>query len=94
MLEDRAQEVLKQIVKYLVEGMAVGLAAFIIPSKKLKYTEIIMIAITASACLAILDLLAPTIGNFARHGAGFGLGAGLLGWKGIPGVGVAAPLPL
>jgi hypothetical protein len=35
--------------------------------------------LTAAATLAVLDLLAPTVGMGARHGAGFGIGASLVG---------------
>ena len=48
--------------------------------------EIIMIAVVASATFAILDMYAPTIGATARQGAGFGIGATLVGF---PGAGLA-----
>ena len=85
-LELDLSEVIRRAIKYLVEGLAVAAAAFYIPQKKMNIEEIIMIAVTAAASLAILDLMAPSIGVHARQGAGFGIGAGLVGAPGLPGV--------
>ena len=46
--------------------------------------EILMIAVVASATFAILDMYAPEIGDTARKGAGFGIGASLVGFPGKP----------
>ena len=75
------QEILKRIVKYLIEGAAVGVAALYIPSKgQLKMEEVLMLAVTAAATFALLDLYAPSIGGAARQGTGFGIGANLVGF--------------
>ena len=79
-------EVLKRFFKYLAEGLMVALAAYVFPKKKMEADEIIMIAVVASATFAILDMYAPTIGATARQGAGFGIGATLVGF---PGAGLA-----
>ena len=71
------QEVIKRAVKYLIEGGAVAVAAYYIPKKKMGIEEIIMIAITAAATFALLDMYAPSIGSAARQGTGFGIGANL-----------------
>jgi ABC-type Co2+ transport system permease subunit len=71
--------VIQRAIKYLVEGLAVAIAAYYIPSKKMNLQEIAVIALTAAASLAILDLLAPAVGSGARHGAGFGIGASMVG---------------
>jgi len=74
-------EVLRRAVKYIVEGAAVALAAYFIPSgRRLKAEEIALIAITAAATFAILDMYTPAIGAVARTGAGFGIGANLVGF--------------
>jgi len=83
MLNLDLSEVLQKAIKYFVEGLAVAAAAFYIPRKKLNPQDILMIALTAAATFAILDLLAPAIGNSARQGAGFGIGASLVGFKGL-----------
>jgi hypothetical protein len=86
MLNLDLSEVVQRAIKYLIEGLAVAAAAFYIPRKKMNLQEIAMIAVTAAAALAILDLLAPSVGAGARQGAGFGIGAGLVGFKGIAGL--------
>jgi ABC-type Co2+ transport system permease subunit len=79
-------EVVRRAVKYLVEGLAVAVAAFYIPKKQMNLQEIAMIAVTAAASFAVLDMLAPSVGANARHGAGFGIGASLVGAPSMPGV--------
>tara|TARA_Y100000590_G_C15656450_1_gene990825 strand:+ start:1420 stop:1701 length:282 start_codon:yes stop_codon:yes gene_type:complete len=73
-------EILKRIVKYLIEGAAVAAAAFYFPNPKLPMEQVVTIAMTAAATFALLDLFAPSVGNFARQGSGFGIGAGLVGF--------------
>jgi ABC-type Co2+ transport system permease subunit len=70
------REVFIRLVKYLVEGIAVALAAYYIPKKNTNSTEIFMIAITAAATFAILDMAAPAVSVGARFGAGFSTGSG------------------
>ena len=41
--------------------------------------EILIIALVAAATFAVLDLFAPAIGASVRTGAGFGIGANLVG---------------
>jgi len=68
------------LVKYLLEGLAVAVAAFVIPGKTMKWGEVAMIALVATATFAILDIYAPSVGSSARTGAGFGIGANLVGF--------------
>ena len=67
----------KNLVKYVLEGGAVALAAFYIPRKNLNIQEIVTIALTAAAVFAVLDFFAPAIANGARQGAGYGIGSSL-----------------
>lgn len=74
-------EIVTRLVKYVIEGAAVAIAVFLIPSKmKLPLQEVLMIALVAAAAFAVLDLFAPSVGYTARQGAGFGLGAQLVGF--------------
>ena len=73
-------ELFRRAVKYLVEGIMVGLASSLIPQKPLKVEETILIALTAAATFSILDAFVPSIAVSARSGAGFGLGANLVGF--------------
>ena len=75
--------ILKQVIKYLLQGFAVAVAAFYIPQKKMKLEEIAMISLTAAATFAILDLWAPVVASGARQGAGFGIGANLVGFPSV-----------
>ena len=72
-------EVLRRAAKYLVEGGAVALAAYLVPKSKLELGEILLLSLTASAVFAILELYSPSIGASARTGAGLSLGAGVVG---------------
>ena len=73
-------ELLKRSIKYLVEGLMVSLAAFAIPKRSLNLDEIALIALTAAATFSILDTYVPSIAVQARSGAGFGIGANLVGF--------------
>ena len=73
------------LVKYLLEGMAVALAAFYIPQRKVEVKEIVLISLTAAAVFSILDQFTPSIGTSARQGAGFGIGLNQVGWGSIDG---------
>ena len=75
-------ELVKRALKYLVEGVIVALAAFVIPSRKLRIDETLLIALTAAATFSILDTYIPSMGVNARTGAGFGIGANLVGFPG------------
>jgi ABC-type Co2+ transport system permease subunit len=73
-------ELLKRAIKYLVEGLMVAIAAFAIPKKSINLDEIALIALTAAATFSILDTYIPSMGINARSGAGFGIGANLVGF--------------
>ena len=73
-------ELLTRVIKYVVEGVAVALALFLIPRKPLAMDEIVSITIGAAAVFAVLDIFSPSIGVTARQGAGFGIGANLVGF--------------
>ena len=73
-------ELLKRAIKYLVEGLMVAIAAFAIPKKSINLDEIALIALTAAATFSILDTYIPSMGVNERSGAGFGIGANLVGF--------------
>jgi len=72
-------ELIKRIVKYLIEGLIVAIAAFAIPKRSLNIEEIALLALTAAATFAILDTYIPAIGVSARNGTGLGIGLKLSG---------------
>ena len=73
-------EVLNRVIKYLVEGLFVAMAALFIPRHRLPMDEILTLGVVAAAIFAILDVVSPSIGATARQGAGFGIGANLVGF--------------
>lgn len=75
-------ELVKRVIKYLVEGLMVAIAAYAIPKRSLNLEEIALIALTAAATFSILDTYVPTMGVTARSGAGFGIGANLVKFPG------------
>jgi len=74
-------ELVKRAIKYLVEGLMVAIAAYAIPKGKgLSLDEVALIALTAAATFSILDTYIPSMGMTARTGAGFGIGANMVGF--------------
>jgi|TARA_B100000424_G_C22926504_1_gene492929 hypothetical protein len=73
-------ELVRRAVKYLVEGIMVAIAAYAIPKKGLNMDEVLLIALTAAATFSILDTYVPSMAVSARSGAGFGIGANLVGF--------------
>jgi ABC-type Co2+ transport system permease subunit len=72
-------ELIKRVVKYLIEGLMVAIAAFAIPKRSLNLEEIALLALTAAATFAILDTYIPSMGVSARNGTGLGIGLKLSG---------------
>jgi hypothetical protein len=75
-------EIATRIIKYLVEGLVVAAFAIFIPKKSINFNEVLMLGVTAAVVFAVLDLVSPSISFTARQGAGFGLGANLVGFPG------------
>jgi hypothetical protein len=77
-------DLVQRTIKYAMEGLAVAIAAFFLPKwmggKSLPVSQVGMIALVALATFAILDFYAPLIAGGARQGAGFGIGAHLVGF--------------
>ena len=73
-------ELIRRVVKYLVEGIMVAIAASAIPKKSLNVEEGVIIALTAAATFSVLDVFVPSMATSARGGAGFGIGANLVGF--------------
>jgi hypothetical protein len=73
-------EIVNRIIKYLIEGLVIAAAAIFIPKKALPLDEVATLAVLAAVVFAILDAVSPSVGVTARQGAGFGLGANLVGF--------------
>jgi predicted membrane-bound dolichyl-phosphate-mannose-protein mannosyltransferase len=72
-------ELIKRVIKYIVEGIMVAIVTFVVPKKSMNMEEIACIALTAAATFAILDTYIPSMGVSARQGTGLGIGLKLSG---------------
>lgn len=68
----------KNLVKYIIEGIAVAIASYLIPKRKTTVQEIAIIAFVASTSFFILDIFSEDVGKGTRVGTGFGIGMKLL----------------
>ena len=62
------------LIKYLIQGVSVALAAGIIPNRKTSHHEIAVIAIVSALTFFVLDVFTDDIGKHARMGVGLGIG--------------------
>ena len=67
------------VVKALVEGLAIAVAAFYIPGRRSNLQDVAMIGLAAAATLLVIDNFAPAVSGGMRQGAGFGVGQGMVG---------------
>jgi hypothetical protein len=80
-MNDAVLDILTSIFKYLIEGLVVAfVAVLVLNPKKPNFGEILTIGTAAFATFALLDTFTPSIAVTARQGAGFGLGANLVGF--------------
>jgi hypothetical protein len=74
-------EILIRIVKYIFEGVLVGLVASLLPSKnQLSINEIFILGLSAAAAFAVLDMISPNMSGTAKQGAALGTGFRLVGF--------------
>jgi hypothetical protein len=76
-------EIINRIIKYLIEGLVIAAAAIFIPKRALPMDEVATLAVLAAVVFAMLDAVSPSVAVTARQGAGFGLGANLVGFPRI-----------
>jgi hypothetical protein len=67
------------IIAYILEGLAITAAIYLISKKSLSLSKLSMIFSSITGTIVLLDILAPKIGTGARHGYGFGTGFNLIG---------------
>lgn len=70
----------RRVAKYLVEGLLIALLAHATTKKPMQVETLSSLALIIAASLAMLDTYLPAMGISARTGAGFGLGAALVGF--------------
>jgi hypothetical protein len=74
----KTQLTIHNLVIYLIEGLAVAIAAYVIPNRRTKINEILVIAAIASVSFFVLDLFSEKVGSGSRLGAGIGIGYNLV----------------
>lgn len=75
-------DVIARLLKYILEGLVVAIAAYTLPAYPLDMSDVVQIAAISMATFSILDYFAPSMSQAARLGAGAGLGANLVGFPG------------
>jgi hypothetical protein len=83
-----AKEMGKKMLKYIIEGLVVAVAAWVMPGKKSNPVDVLCLGLVAAATFSLLDLLddkteytgGHNYGGAVRSGAGMGIGANLVGF--------------
>ena len=71
-------DILKRLLKYIIEGLVVAIAGYYIPAKKPAISEIIIIALVAASTFAILEVYMPDAYMASRLGFGFQTGRNII----------------
>jgi hypothetical protein len=72
------------LVKYIIQGFAVAIAAYVIPNRRTDYREVLIISIVAALTFFTLDIFTDDISKGARFGAGFSIGLSLVTQTPLP----------
>lgn len=80
------REFFTRVVKYLIEGIVVSLAAYIVPTAaecRLSIESILGIGLVAATVFSVCDLLMPSVSTPVRYGVFGGYGLRLSGLSGL-----------
>lgn len=77
----------ENVVKYILEGLAVSVASHLVSKNRLNFKEIALLGVTAALVFMVLDQFSPAVSAGARQGSGFGIGYKMVG-------GGSCPMPL
>jgi len=73
--------VLKLLIKAFVSGLAIAFATLVIPSRSLRWPEVMALALTSGAVFTVLDLFFGQTAEYARVGSMLAVGSNLVGLK-------------
>lgn len=65
-------------IKYFIQGLAVAIAAYVIPNRKTSLHEVMVISIVSGLSFMLLDTFTDDIAKYARLGVGAGIGLNLV----------------
>lgn len=68
----------QNILKYLLEGLGIAVAAKYLLGKASSVRELMLITVSITLSFIILDMFAPAVATGARQGVGFGTGLNLV----------------
>jgi len=77
-----SRELCKRVVKYVLEGLVVAIAAILLPKNKPDFEAVIALALVAASTFAIVDTMMPSLSTPLNMGVGFGIGANLVNFPG------------
>jgi hypothetical protein len=75
-----SRELCKRVVKYVLMGMVIAICSLVLPKGKIDFEAVIALGLVSACTFAIIDTFIPTMSYPVQLGAGFGIGAGLVGF--------------
>ena len=75
-----SRELCKRVVKYVLMGMVIAICTLVLPKSKLDFEAVIALALVSASTFAIIDTFIPTMSYPVQLGAGFGIGASMVGF--------------
>lgn len=66
------------LLKYFIQGLAVAIAAYVIPNRKTSVHEVMVVSIVSSLTFMLLDTFTDDVAKYARLGVGAGIGLNLV----------------
>jgi len=73
-----AKLTVNNLLKYFIQGLAVAIAAYVIPNRKTSVHEVLVISIVSGLTFMVLDTFTDDISKYARLGVGAGIGLNLV----------------
>jgi hypothetical protein len=74
------RELCRRVVKYLLMGVVIATCSLVLPKQKLDLEAVLALSLVAGATFAIIDTFMPSMSYPVQLGAGFGIGAGMVGF--------------
>ncbi len=75
----KTEEVLKKILRYVLEGLVIAVCSKLIPGNKFEVKHIMMMTMLITVIFMLLDVFSSDTLTSVRWGVGIGLGYGIVG---------------